>query len=111
MKKKLKKIYGWVKALRYKKYLIVIVLGVLFIGFIGESSVVSHLQNKATKAEIQQETNYYQGVYDKAQKELHDLVHNHKTVVRKVRELYYSKADDEDIYILSCDDEPKEKQH
>jgi len=49
----IKNIYHWVARIKYKKYIVVLVLGVLLVGFIGESTVVAHLRNKATKAEWQ----------------------------------------------------------
>jgi len=104
MKKVIKRIYNWVVGVKYKKYIIVLVLGVLLVGFIGDSSVVAHLANKGKKAELQKDIDHYETQYQQAQKEVQLLLSDPKAVVRKARELYYMKADDEDIFIMSSDD-------
>lgn len=100
----IKNIYHWVARIKYKKYIVVLVLGVLLVGFIGESTVVAHLRNKAIKAEWQKEKDYWEAEYQKNEKEIDQLYSSPRAIEKKARELYYMKADDEDIFILSGDE-------
>ena len=103
----MKKIKEWLKAfvtIPYMKYIIVLVLGVVIIGFVGSnSSVRDHLANKQRISELQEEIDYYEGIYTRDQERIHQLETNPKAMERIARERYFMKHDDEDIFVLSDD--------
>ncbi len=101
------RIYSILNFIGRKKYLIVIVLGVLLIGFVGENSILKHVQNRMLIRKIQAETDAYEAQYEKDNNTLKELKRNPKAITRIARERYFMKADDEDIFVLS-DDEQQE---
>lgn len=98
---------AWISALtsksRFLKYIIVIVVGVTLIGFIGESSVWSHLRNKQKITELKSEINYYRGNYERDMSKLRRLDTDPHAIVEIARERYFMKNEDEDIFVLSDD--------
>lgn len=90
--------------LKYKKYIIVLALGVLIVGFLGENSVVAHLRNQQRIDELRTEINHNISVTHYNQEQLHRLQTDSKTVEHVGRERYFMKRADEDVFILSDDD-------
>ncbi|MBR1415513.1 MAG: septum formation initiator family protein [Prevotella sp.] len=91
--------------LRFKKYVLVLALGVLIVGFLGDNSVVAHLNNKARINELKGEIAVNQAVTKANQERLYKLQSDPKAVEKVGRERYFMKHDDEDVFVLS-DDEP-----
>ena len=88
------------------KYIIVIVLGVALVGFIDENSFVKRIeydyQIKVLKAEISK----YDEIYKRDSLRVAELQSSAKAISKIARERYFMKADDEDIYVLSTDEQP-----
>lgn len=103
----MKKIKEWSKAfiaIPGVKYLIVLVLGIVVIGFVGSnSSVRAHLGYKQRISELKEEIDYYEGIYMRDQERIHQLETNPKAMERIARERYFMKHADEDIFVLSDD--------
>ena len=93
------------------KYLIVTVLGVVIIGFVGENSILRHVQNRMLVREIKREINDYNEQYEKAQFTLKELKRNPKAITKVAREQYFMKAYDEDIFVLSDDKKPETEEN
>lgn len=100
--------YSFLKFISRRKYLIVSVLGIVIIGFVGENSIMKHVQNRMLVREIKKEINAYNTQYEKDEHMLKELQRNPKAVTKIAREQYFMKADDEDIFVLSDDNETKE---
>jgi len=96
--------------LSHYKYLIVIVLGVLIVGFVDENSLRQHFQNKLKIGDLQAEIERYNTQHAKDSKRLREIKSNPKAVEKVARERYFMKADDEDIFVLSTDLEKQEGQ-
>ena len=68
---------GWISAFmrksRFLKYIIVVVAGVVIVGFVGDSSVWSHIRNKQKIAELEKEIEYYQSQYERDNTKLRRL--------------------------------------
>ncbi len=98
------RIYSVWKYICRKKYLIVTVLGVVFVGFVGENSILKHAQNRILINEMKAEISTYETQHEQAEQTLKELKHNPKAITKIARERYFMKADDEDIFVLSDDD-------
>ena len=99
--KKLKEMMLAVWRLWYMKYAIVVVAGVLIVGFLDENSVMSHLKNKRRISELREEIGDYNARYHRDQDQVRELERNPKAAERIARERYFMKADDEDVFVLS----------
>ncbi len=88
------------------KYIVVLAVGVAFIGFIGSNSVWAHFSYMSRISELQEEIDHYDGEYRRDQTQIRQLEGNPKAMERIARERYFMKMDNEDIFVLS-DDERK----
>lgn len=93
-------LYGIVS--RYKYY-IVLVIGFLTVGFVGDNSIYRSLVLKYEIYDLQSEIEKYNKVYEADKQQLRDLERNPKNIERIARERYFMKAEDEDIFVLSSD--------
>ncbi len=87
---------------RYR-HLIVIVIGVLFTGFLSDTSIVTLTKLDGVKSNLQSELNYYRKQAKEAQSELEALRTNPYAVEKVARERYFMKYQDEDVFVLSTD--------
>lgn len=92
----------------YMKYVIVCVLGILIVGFLDDNSVMSHLNMMQRKSELREEIEYYETLNQKNKERIRQLEDNPKEIEKIARERYFMKAEDEDIFVLSDDDEKQE---
>jgi len=88
------------------KYIVVIILGVLFVGFLDQNSIWAHFRYKQHIAELQAEIDAYNESYHRDSNIINQLQTNPKAIERVARERYFMKAPDEDIFILSDDLQP-----
>ena len=89
----------------FLKYAVVFIAGVAIVGFLDENSVWSHLKNLQRISELTEETEKYNASLQRDQAQIRELDKNPKTMERIARERYFMKADDEDIFVLSDDDQ------
>lgn len=101
--------FGRLGRLWYMKYIIVSVLGVLFVGFLEDNSLWAHLRNKQRIEELDAEIKRYTQNHQNDQKQIRELQENPKAVEKIARERYFMKADDEDIFVMN--DETEEVNH
>ena len=83
--------------LGHYKYLIVIVLGTIMVGVVGNNSFRKRIQYELQIGDLKDEIERYN-----AQK-LQELTRNPKAIEKVARERYFMKTDDEDIFVLSDD--------
>ena len=93
----------------FMKYLVVLVIGVVLIGFVGSNSVWAHLQNKLHISELKDEIEHYESEYQRDQNEIHQLQSNPKAMERIARERYLMKYPDEEIFVLNDEETTSEK--
>ena len=103
----MKSILKGLACLWYIKYIVVVVLGILFVCVLDDNSLWAHYRNRQRIDELSAEIDRYQQAYQQDQQQLHELNHNPKAVEKIARERYFMKADDEDIFVLSVDNEAK----
>ncbi len=85
------------------KYLVVLALGVLLVGFIGDNSVVSHLQKKQYINELKAEIARNENITKANTEQIARLKQDKKAVEKVAREHFFMKMDDEDVFVLSDD--------
>ena len=85
----------------YMKYVVVLVLGLLYVGFLDENSFWAHRRNTQRIDDLTSEIASYKATYDKAQSQLDELEKDPKAVEKIARERYFMKAKDEDIFVLN----------
>lgn len=103
--KKLKSILVRIYHVKALKYALVTLIAVLLIGFIDENSVWHHIQNKQRIGELQDEIKKYSDLHQRNKDQIKLLDSNPKAMEKIARERYFMKADDEDIFMLSDDQE------
>ena len=103
--KKLKFILVRIYHVKALKYALVTLIAVLLIGFIDENSVWHHIQNKQRISELQDEIKKYSDLHQRNKDQIKLLDSNPKAMEKIARERYFMKADDEDIFMLSDDQE------
>lgn len=94
---------GWMRHIGFLKYVVVLVGGVVFVGFVGENSVWSHMRNQERIIELQEEIDGLLEEHEKNMKTLDRLKTDPMAVEEIAREKYFMKREDEDIFVLSID--------
>lgn len=85
------------------KYIVTIVVGVAFIGFLSQNSILKIFQLSHEKDLLQEEIDKYRAQYEEDVYKLREIQHNRYMVEKIARERYFMKEYDEDIFILSTD--------
>ena len=85
-----------------------VVIGVLIVGLIDENSFLKRVQLELRISDLKREINRYTEQYEADSRQLNELKRHPKAIERIARERYFMKADDEDIYVLSDDEQPIE---
>lgn len=88
------------------KYLVVLALGVLLVGFFSDSSVVAHIGNMSRMKELRAEIAQHKALTKANLEQIYLMQTDMKVVERVAREQHFMKMDDEDVFVLS-DDDPK----
>lgn len=101
------RLYPLWKFIGHNKYWIVIILGVLIVGFLDENSLLQHVRNRMQIRELNGQIETYNARYERDEQQLKELRRNPKAITKIAREKYFMKADDEDIFVLSDDDKPQ----
>lgn len=89
----------------YIKYIVVCIVGVLIVGVLDENSLFAHVQNKKRIAELEKEIMVYENIYQRNQQQILQLERDPKAIEKIARERYFMKRADEDIFVLSDDNQ------
>lgn len=89
--------------LAHYKYLIVILLGVVYVGLLDENSVYQHMRYQMQISDLEDQIDGYNKQYERDAQQLKEMRHGSKTYERIARERYFMKADEEDVFVLSTD--------
>lgn len=107
----MKKYYrGLVSFLDHYKYLIVIVIGIVVVGFVDENSFMRRIQYELQISDLKAEIKKYNERNEADMRQLRELKRDPKAIQKIARERYFMKADDEDIFVLSDDIHPSTPQ-
>lgn len=96
--------------LSHNKYWIVIFIGVLIVGFLDENSFLQRINYELQIRDLKTQIEEYNNRYENDSRQLRELIRNPKAIEKIARERYFMKADDEDIFVLSDDQQPAEQQ-
>lgn len=92
------------------KFHIVILLGVLIVGVLDENSFMKRIEYAYQIDDLKAEIQKYDRQYQHDTQQLKDLKRDPKAIARIARERYFMKADNEDIFVLSDDEQPDNTQ-
>ncbi len=98
-------IFFW-NVLSHYKYIITIVIGILVVGVFDENSFMQKIKYEFEIRDLEEEINKYNASYERDSRQLRMLKSNPKNIEKIARERYFMKADDEDIFVLSDDEQP-----
>ena len=98
-----RRLYPILNFISHNKYWIVIIFGVLIVGFLDENSLLKHVRNRILVSEL---IDAYNMQYEQDEQKIKELKRNPKAITKIARENYFMKADDEDIFVLSDDQKP-----
>lgn len=87
------------------QYSFVLIIGIVFVGFLDDNSIWAHMRNKQTISNLQEEIAFYEGEYNRDQARIRELETDPKAMEKIARERYFMKTDDEDIFVLSGDED------
>lgn len=99
--KGLKTLLAAVGRSRFLKYALVIMAGVVLVGFVGENSILSHMQNKVRISELDAEIAKYRKLYEIDRQKMDRLDRDPKAIEEIARERYFMKHADEDIFVFN----------
>lgn len=102
--KKLKSVLLRIYHVKALKYIVVAVIGVVMIGFVDENSVWHHMVNRQRISELEGEIDRYINLNNNNQAQINQLDNDPKAIKKIARERYFMKADNEDIFVLSDDE-------
>ena len=98
-----RRLYPILNFISHNKYWIVIIFGVLIVGFLDENSLLKHVRNRIL---VKEQIDAYNMQYEQDEQKIKELKRNPKAITKIARENYFMKADDEDIFVLSDDQKP-----
>ena len=96
-----------ISVIGHYKYLIVCVLGVAYIGFLSENSLTKLVKLDMRLDDLKHEVEQYNKEDDYAKRALDELKNNPEAVEKVARERYFMKKADEDVFVLSTDENGK----
>lgn len=96
-------IFSFISRFRYH---IVIILGVLIVGVFDENSFRRRMECYYQIEDLNTEIAKYEKQYQHDMERLKELKTNPDAMAKIARERYFMKADDEDIFVLSDDEQP-----
>lgn len=93
------------EVISHYKYLITIVVGLLVVGVLDDNSFRKRIQYELQISELEDQIEQYNKQYERDSKNLLEIKKDPKAIEKIARERYFMKADDEDIFVLSTDEQ------
>jgi len=103
--KKLKTFISRIGHIPALKYIVVTVIAIVFIGFVDENSIWRHMRNRQHISELQDEIKRLTVQHNYNQSQIRLLGNDTKAIEKIARERYFMKTDEEDIFVLSDDEQ------
>ena len=101
--KKMPRLMKFMQHALWLRYVVVAAAGVALVGFVGENSILAHMNNKERISDLQKEIDEYRGQYETNMSKLRRLETDPNAIVEIARERYFMTADDEEIFVLRDD--------
>ena len=86
------------------KYVVALAVFAVFLGFVGESSLVNRFAQQREISRLKEEIDEYNRKFAQDKKTLDALKHDPETVKEVARSRYFMKTDNEDIFIVEDDE-------
>lgn len=93
------------EVISHYKYLITVVVGLLVVGVLDDNSFRKRIQYELQISELEDQIEQYNKQYERDSKKLLEIKKDPKAIEKIARERYFMKADDEDIFVLSTDEQ------
>ena len=103
--KKLKTFISRIGHIPALKYIVVTVIAIVFIGFVDENSIWRHMRNRQHISELQDEIKRLTDQHNYNQSQIRLWGNDTKAIEKIARERYFMKTDEEDIFVLSDDEQ------
>ena len=87
------------------KYVIALIVFIVAIGFVGESSIVNRIAQQQEISRLKGEIDDYNRKFEQDKKTLHALKNDPEAIKEVARSRYFMKTDNEDIFIVEEEDE------
>ncbi len=87
------------------KYVIALVVFIIAIGFVGESSIVNRIGQQREISKLKEEIDEYNRKFEQDRKTLEALKHDPEALKEVARSRYFMKTDNEDIFIVEDEEE------
>ena len=87
------------------KYVIALVVFIVAIGFVGESSILNRIDQQQEISRLKGEIDDYNRKFEQDKKTLHALKNDPEAIKEVARSRYFMKTDNEDIFIVEEEDE------
>jgi cell division protein FtsB len=87
------------------KYVIALVVFIVAIGFVGESSILNRIDQQQEISRLKGEIDDYNRKFEQDKKTLHALKNDPEAIKEVARSRYFMKTDNEDIFIVEDEDE------
>ena len=97
----LKMLFAAVRRSIFLKYALVVLAGVMLVGFVGENSILSHMQNKERIGALDAEISRYRQLYQADRQKMDRLDRDPKAIEEIARERYFMKHADEEIFVFN----------
>ena len=97
----LKMLFDGVVRSTFLKYALVGLAGVMLVGFVGENSILSHMQNKERIGALDAEISRYRQLYQADRQKMDRLDRDPKAIEEIARERYFMKHADEEIFVFN----------
>lgn len=88
------------EALRRFKYIFVLGIFVLLVGFVDEHSLYNRYANRQQISTLKQAIREREDQYKRDTEQFNSLISAEGTAEKVARERYYMKADDEDVFVV-----------
>ena len=83
---------------------------ILIVVFIDDNSIMRRFQYELQISDLKKQIKEYNERHNTDSERLRQLRRDPKAIEKIARERYFMKTDDEDIYVLSDDEKPTQKQ-
>ena len=96
----MKRIWDWAFPFLRNKYVLTIVLFVVWVAFFDQNNLVDRFSNIKKLNQLKKEKEYYEKKIVEDQQRLKELKSDNDDLEKFARETYYMKKDNEDVYVV-----------
>lgn len=84
----------------FNKYLVVLVVFVVWVVFFDENNLMKHRQNLAELAQLEAQVDFYKHKIEADKRKLYELQTNDENLEKFAREQFLMKKADEDVFVI-----------